>query len=550
MDQTIAQIIAASGNRFDNNDQDFDILLEALDTTGLLQALDDDNSDLTVFTPTDEAFVRFARKLGYTGRDETEAFDFLAANQAEFGGLSNLLQYHVSEGRKSLRQLRDAGTIDTLLGETIGIRGNNLDDKEPDLANPKFLEGVQETRASNGRVYAIGGVLIPLDIPGNEKNPPPVETITDVVEGSGGNFDADSADYDILLAALNATGLDDVLDDPNADVTVFAPNDRAFVNFAKGLGFQGNSEQGAFNAIVDTFSDLGNGDPVPELTELLQYHVSAGEKTVKNLRDAGTVETLLADETFEVQGSQLIDNQPGVANPKLVAGQLNIKAANGRVHGISRVLLPSEIGGDDTNLLRGTVKIDRIVGTPQNDLIFGLQANDILLGRAGDDTLRGGGGDDKLRGGRGLNELEGGAGNDSLYGGVDSELLAGGFGDDFILAGNGDDTISGGAGDDFIIGPVGDTANAIIDGGLGKDEIVVFSGNNTVVLRQGDGVDSLIGFEAGQTTFGLANGLAFSDLTIRQRGALTQISVGNERLMTVFGATAAEVNQASNFNAI
>ena len=39
---TIAGIVSQSGNEFDDNNQDFDILLEALETADLVGAVDDD----------------------------------------------------------------------------------------------------------------------------------------------------------------------------------------------------------------------------------------------------------------------------------------------------------------------------------------------------------------------------------------------------------------------------------------------------------------------------------------------------------------------------
>ena len=59
---TIAGIVSQSGDGFDNNSQDFDILLEALETADLVEALDDTNADFSVFAPTDEAFIQLARK--------------------------------------------------------------------------------------------------------------------------------------------------------------------------------------------------------------------------------------------------------------------------------------------------------------------------------------------------------------------------------------------------------------------------------------------------------------------------------------------------------
>ena len=48
-------------------------------------------------------------------------------------------------------------------------------------------------------------------------------TITELVAKSGGEFDRNTRDFDILLNAVLAAGLEDALAEPNADLTVFGP---------------------------------------------------------------------------------------------------------------------------------------------------------------------------------------------------------------------------------------------------------------------------------------------------------------------------------------
>ena len=88
-------------------------------------------------------------------------------------------------------------------------------------------------------------------------------TITDIVAQSGGQFDRNSRDFDILLTAVVAAGLADTLADKYADFTVFAPNDRAFIHLARDFGFDGHDEEGAYNAIVAKLTELDeNCDPI------------------------------------------------------------------------------------------------------------------------------------------------------------------------------------------------------------------------------------------------------------------------------------------------
>lgn len=71
---TITEIVAASGDAFDDNPADFDISLKAVQTAGLADALNDQNADLMVFAPTDAAFVGLAQTSGFSGDDEADAW--------------------------------------------------------------------------------------------------------------------------------------------------------------------------------------------------------------------------------------------------------------------------------------------------------------------------------------------------------------------------------------------------------------------------------------------------------------------------------------------
>lgn len=77
-----------------------------------------------------------------------------------------------------------------------------------------------------------------------------------------------------------------------------APTDAAFIQLANDLGFEGSDETGAFDAIVAALTELGGGDPIPVLQDVLKYHVSAGAKTAEEINNAGTVTTLLDGATF------------------------------------------------------------------------------------------------------------------------------------------------------------------------------------------------------------------------------------------------------------
>lgn len=343
---TITGIVAASGGEFDRNRNDFDILLNAVLAADLAGALDAEDADLTVLAPNDRAFIRLARDLGYHGGKEAEAFDTIVSALTALGDgdpiplLRDILLYHVSPGAQTRHELVRNTEVETLLAEaSVFIRKRQLVDGEPELRNPRFI-GTPDIAASNGLIQVINRVLIPLDI---DNSAPELGTITDIVAASGGDFDHNFRDFDILLNAVLAAGLDGALADTTTDLTVFAPNDLAFVRLARLLGYRGIDEAGSFDAIVAALTELGEGDPIPVLTNVLLYHVSPGSQSLNSVLGSDELATLLIDADLEVDGFRLVDADDGARDPRLLPGRSDIRAANGIVHSINRVLLPVEV---------------------------------------------------------------------------------------------------------------------------------------------------------------------------------------------------------------
>jgi uncharacterized surface protein with fasciclin (FAS1) repeats len=166
---------------------------------------------------------------------------------------------------------------------------------------------------------------------------PPAGSVVDVaVKASGGGTpDANPYDYDLLVQAVTATGLAPVLDDENASFTVFAPNDRAFVRLVTDLtGSAPASEQAALQTAV---SALG----VDAIKNVLLFHVVAGRKL-------GPLQVLLSRSLTMANGGivrprgiQLRDETAALQDPRLVLWALDIRATNGVIHTIDRVLVPT-----------------------------------------------------------------------------------------------------------------------------------------------------------------------------------------------------------------
>jgi uncharacterized surface protein with fasciclin (FAS1) repeats len=149
-------------------------------------------------------------------------------------------------------------------------------------------------------------------------------TIADIVIASA---QAEEAEFTTLLAAVLAAdeAVVTALSNPEAELTVFAPTDAAFAALVEALG------EDAFNEILaDTET----------LTNILLYHVVAGKVMAEDVvgLDGSTVETLLTDYFVNVSVDE--DGNVFINNAQVV--MVDIEAANGVIHVIDAVLVPSE----------------------------------------------------------------------------------------------------------------------------------------------------------------------------------------------------------------
>ena len=376
--------------------EDFSILVTALNTAGLtdtVRAAD----DITVFAPTNAAFAALAVDLGFDGdtSDADAVFGFIAQALTDLGGgdpiplLTDILLYHVAPGARTEPTITGSEGIATLLeGAEIAPAGGALVDGEPDLLDPVIV--LADVAADNGIIQGIDRVLVPIDIPGNDR-----DTITGIVAASGGTFDTDASDFDLLLNALQAAGLTGALDNPDSNLTVFAPNDAAFVAAAQALGFQGSDEAGAFDYIVQAVTLLSFGnDPVPLLSDILLYHVAPGALDADAVLDSTSLDTLLGAD-LGVDGAALVDGEPDLPDANIVA--TNIAASNGFVHVIDGVLIPVDLlpsnGGDDP--------VAFLIGDDTSETLILGDNDDYVSAGGGDDTITGGPGDDVIVGGAG-----------------------------------------------------------------------------------------------------------------------------------------------------
>ena len=168
---------------------------------------------------------------------------------------------------------------------------------------------------------------------------------TAIAVSSADGFDDQGGDFDLLIQALVAADLVDAVADVDAELTVFAPTDQAFVRLARDLGFgaSGYDEAGAFEFIVEQLTVLGDGDPIPVLTDVLLYHVSPGRTFYGELRGESTEIPTLLGASFTANGRVLVDGAPGLDDPRIMNPLTDVEASNGVIHGINRVLIPLDI---------------------------------------------------------------------------------------------------------------------------------------------------------------------------------------------------------------
>lgn len=261
----------------------FETLLALLDAAGLTGTVAE-GGPFTIFAPTDAAFAKLPQ----------ETVDFLLANP---DALTEVLLYHVVDGRQTIRTLLRSSTAETLLGQPVLVTVSH----RRILVNDSQVVR-RDIQAANGVIHAIDTVLTP------PEEPTEITSLLDVLRLDGR--------FGTMLAALEATGLDAALAGPGP-LTLFAPTDEAFAALGE-----------------ETIAAL-LADPAA-LSEILLYHVAEGRLDALQLLIRRHVPTLQGD-TVQVRirrGAVRIDDARVLT--------FNVKAPNGIFHAIDGVLLPGQ----------------------------------------------------------------------------------------------------------------------------------------------------------------------------------------------------------------
>ncbi|MFT5640986.1 MAG: transforming growth factor-beta-induced protein [Cyclobacteriaceae bacterium] len=261
----------------------------------LVSALSGDGN-FTVFAPTNAAFDALLPVIGQTSYADVPK-----------GVIERILKYHVvTSAAVASSALTEGQAIATFLdGETVTVT----------LAGGAKINGAAvitaDVAASNGIVHLVDAVLVPsLEL----------SIVNTVVEPAYFNNA-----FSILTAAVIKADLLSVLIDMDADLTVFAPNDDAFVA-----------------AGITTLEGLEAADLAPILT----YHVLDSEVKAAGLPMTGSAITTLNGDIY------LSINSDGVfLNGTTEVIATDIDADNGVVHVINRTLVPA--AGDIVDIAVG-----------------------------------------------------------------------------------------------------------------------------------------------------------------------------------------------------
>ena len=262
----------------------------ALQQAGLVAALQDPNANLTVFAPDNQAFDDLATALG------TDINGLLA-----LPNLGPILEYHVLGTTNTSGSLTN-GQIVTPLNNanTLKLTVTSQNDV---YVNQALVNGADLT-ADNGVVHSMDAVVLP------------VETVADIAIDNG---------FSTLVTAIATAELLPVVTDPEATLTVFAPDNAAFDDLATTLGVTVN----------DLLAD-------PNLAEVLTYHVLSTEVDAASVTNGGIVQPVSPLNTLKTTVTSGGDVYVNQAQVQLT----DLNADNGIVHTLDAVVLPLETVAD------------------------------------------------------------------------------------------------------------------------------------------------------------------------------------------------------------
>jgi transforming growth factor-beta-induced protein len=271
----------------------FTTLAVALGAADLVDTLKGEGP-FTVFAPTDEAFAALP--------DGT-----VEALLQDIPQLTNILLYHVVSGEVRANEVveLDGQEVETASGSPVRV---TVQDGRVFL-NDEVQVVITDIETANGVIHVIDAVLLP------ENDEMITENDLDIVETAV----ADGR-FTTLAAALGAADLVETLKG-EGPFTVFAPTDEAFAALPAGT----------VEALLED---------IPQLTDILLYHVVSGEVMASDVLelDGQEVDTALAGSSIRIS----VENGIVMLNDNVQVVLTDIVTANGVIHVIDAVLLPGQ----------------------------------------------------------------------------------------------------------------------------------------------------------------------------------------------------------------
>lgn len=237
-------------------------------------------------------------------------------------------------------QADDSGRIETLIDE------GRISRKAGDNLNSQLLKALELTRRGNAEGAANKFAdFVALAEKQVAKDRLSRTDADDLIQQ--GLTDRNTKDFDLLRQAVADTGLGPMLNRFRASYTAFAPTDGAFISLAEQLGSSPASEAEAYQAIVAAATDLGDGDPIPVLREVLQYHLLNDELTFREVVTSNKL-TPINGGTLKPDGRFLRDADTDLEDAKLNKSRSDIPAKNGVIHTVNQVMIPVDLQLGDT----------------------------------------------------------------------------------------------------------------------------------------------------------------------------------------------------------
>lgn len=284
-------------------DDRFDTLVAAVVEAGLVTTLQGDGP-FTVFAPTDDAFDAYLTANSLTAQELLDS-----------DALGDILTYHVLAGKviADAAIAKAGSTTDT----AATVNGANL---ALSLSGAALKVNTSEVvvadvLTTNGVIHAIDKVLVP---PAADALSDTTKTVAGLVTELAGA--SSGAEFTTLLAAVQAAdaAVLTTLNDPNQNLTVFAPTDAAFTTL-----------------LADYELTAGELLASSELTNVLLQHVVGAEidsvtAYAANGTDVGTLNTSYGV-TVSIENGDLF-----IEEAKVVI--TDVQVSNGTIHVIDTVI--------------------------------------------------------------------------------------------------------------------------------------------------------------------------------------------------------------------